>query len=470
MSGSGIFGAGLSALWQRLSLATQFAIAGSLVLTLATVGIGAWVTGRIEHSVVRNSANASALYMDSFISPLSQNLATETELSPGAQRALDEIFTNTPLGERIISFKIWDLNGKVLDARDPELVGLTFPIGPNLRAAMDGGIGVTFGKVDDPESAAEAALGLPLLEIYSPIRQDWSGKVIAVAEFYEVNAQLQSDLIAARQAAWLNVSGIVIGLGSALYFIVLGGSRLIDTQRRSLDARVVELGILSAHNTELRLRVQGAAARAAAQTEQSMRRIGADLHDGPAQYLAYAALRLDALRDKVPDPAALAEVEAVSGAVTHAMTELRALSRGLSLPDIAGRSLKEIVQRAADAHVTRAGSPVAVMLDCDPEPEVPLAARICLFRFVQEGLNNASHHGGGAGMGVSLIHRHGTLTLTVRDHGPGYALQPTLQDGRGMGLSGLRDRVESLGGSFVARTHPGGGAELTMTLDTGATD
>ena len=81
-------GTNLASRWQRLSLANQFAVAGSVVLALATLGIGWWVTGQIEASVVRNSANASALYMDSFISPLSQNLATETELSPGAHRAL----------------------------------------------------------------------------------------------------------------------------------------------------------------------------------------------------------------------------------------------------------------------------------------------------------------------------------------------------------------------------------------------
>ena len=452
--------------WQRLSLASQFAVAGSLVLALATLGIGWWVTGRIEASVLRNTANASAIYMDSFISPLSQNLATEGELSAGAHRALAEIFTNTPLGDRIVSFKIWDLNGKVLDARDPAIVGQSFPIGDDLQSAMDGQIHASFSPLVDTENAAESALGIPLLEIYSPIRQDWSGKVIAVAEFYEHNEQLSDDLIAARWGAWATVSAVVLGLGSVLYFIVLGGSRLIDTQRRALDARLSELRELSVHNTDLRLRVQGAAARAAAQTDQSMRRIGADLHDGPAQYLAYAALRLDALRDRVSDPAALTEVDSVAGAVTQAMTEVRALSRGLSLPEIADRSLKDIVQRAADAHAVRHGTAVAVDLDCTPEPVVPLAARICLFRFVQEGLTNATRHGDAARLEVSLTQTGAMLTLIVRDHGPGLGPQADLNDG--LGLPGLRDRVESLGGVFTARTHPKGGTELRMTLEAGA--
>ena len=451
-----------------MSLATQFAVAGSCVLAAATLAIGWSVTGRIEASVVRNTANATAIYMDSFISPLSQSLATGSKLSPGAERALDEIFANTPLGDRIISFKIWDQTGRVVEAMDAAIVGQTFPVGDNLQAALDGSISASLIAPGDPENAAELATGLPLLEIYSPIREDWSGRVIAVAEFYEVNSQLRDDLIAARWSAWGTVSGVVLGLGSLLYLIVLAGSRLIDSQRRALDARLSELAVLSAHNTDLRLRVQGAAARAAAQTEQSMRRIGADLHDGPAQYLAYAALRLDTLRDKIADPAALTEVDAVAGAVTHAMTEVRTLSRGLSLPDIADRSLHDIVRRAAEAHTLRTGSPVAVTLNCEPEPHVPLAARICLFRFVQEGLNNATRHGGGAEMAVSLIRTKSrtvdTLSLTVRDHGPG--LKPGTD---GLGLTGLRDRVETLGGTFTARTHPQGGTELQMILETGGT-
>lgn len=466
MSSSGQLATLIDSRWQRLSLANRFALAGSVVLSLATVGIGWWVTGQIEASVVRSTANASAIYMDSFISPLSQNLATEAELSPGAQRAVDEIFNNTPLGDRIVSFKIWSLTGTVLVARDPAIVGQSFPIGDDLQGAIDGQISASFDPADDPENAAETALGIPLLEIYSPIRQDWSGKVIAVAEFYERNDQLRNDLNAARWGSWTTVGGIVLALGSILYLIVLGGSRLIDSQRRALDARLSELRELSVHNTDLRLRVQGAAARAAAQTDQSMRRIGADLHDGPAQYLAYAALRLDALRDRVSDPAALTEVDSVAGAVTQAMTEVRALSRGLSLPEIADRSLKDIVQRAADAHAVRHGEAVTVHLDCTPEPQVPLAARICMFRFVQEGLTNASRHGAGLGMAVSLIHIPGLLTLIVRDHGPGLGSDDPPHDG--LGLPGLSDRVESLGGVFTARTHPAGGTELKMTLETGA--
>ena len=65
------------------------------------------------------------------------------------------------------------------------------------------------------------------------------------------------------------------------------------SRRRSAESRDI-----AAQNVELRRRAVGASARATAQAERSLRRVSADLHDGPAQYVALAAMRLDSL---VPD-------------------------------------------------------------------------------------------------------------------------------------------------------------------------
>ena len=455
-------------LWQRMSLATRYACASGLVLTLAAAIIGSLVTARIEDAVLRNSANATAIYMESLISPISQQFRDSDTLSPGAQRALEELFQNTSLGETVVSYKFWRRDGLLIEASNRDLVGQTFEVTENLRRAWDGEVRADFEDLSNAEDIAEGALGVPLLEVYSPIREVWSGEVIAVAEFYVVNYELRDDLIAARRGAWGAVFAIMLGLGSILYAIVLGGSRLIESQRRDLAARMSDLRELSQHNTDLRLRVQGAAARAAAQTEQTIRRIGADLHDGPAQYLAYAALRLDNLRDKLAPGAAISELDTVATAVNDAMTELRALSRGLSLPDIAGRPVSAIVQSVAEAHNVRSGHAVTLDLRCDTDPDLSPAARICVFRFMQEGLTNASRHADGTGISVTLTCVPGELRLCLRDCGPGLPAPPEpAADGHGLGLAGLRDRVESLGGTFSARTHPEGGTELSMTLETG---
>ena len=155
----------LSQHWRRMSLASQFAAAGGVVLIIAALVVGAIVARRIEESVVRNTASATALYMESFVSPLSQQLADSDQLSVNAKRALNEIFNDTPLGERVVSYKIWKQGGRIVEASDPALVGQVFPVNPSLRAAWDGQVRAEFDDVEDAESAAERRLAVPLLEL-----------------------------------------------------------------------------------------------------------------------------------------------------------------------------------------------------------------------------------------------------------------------------------------------------------------
>ena len=68
-------------LWRRLSLAERFALTGGVVMLLGMAVIGSWVASRIEEGVTRNTANATALYVESVIAPLSQELTRSDGLS-----------------------------------------------------------------------------------------------------------------------------------------------------------------------------------------------------------------------------------------------------------------------------------------------------------------------------------------------------------------------------------------------------
>ena len=74
--------------WSNLSLARQFGLAGGVIMLLAMLGVGSWVSTRIERVVVSNTANATALYMESFIAPLTQNLTTDERLTEEARAAI----------------------------------------------------------------------------------------------------------------------------------------------------------------------------------------------------------------------------------------------------------------------------------------------------------------------------------------------------------------------------------------------
>jgi signal transduction histidine kinase len=446
--------------WSELSLASQFALAGGIVMAVAAVAGGFFVSSRIEETIVRNTANSTALYMESFVAPLKQDLATTADLSDASHAEIRRLLDETALGQRVVSFKIWGEGGLLIEGPDAGLVGTRFDPTDNLQQAWKGEVRADFNDTGDAEDLEEHALGLPLLEIYAPIREAKSGRVIAVAEFYEVASQLQLDLVRARRLAWGTVGAALLLIGGSLFAIVLRGSRTIDRQLAALKEMVDR-------NRALRLRVQGAAARFSAVNDQSLRRIGADLHDGPAQLMAFAALRLDGLRRDVVGAKAQAEVDEVARAVKDSILEIRNISRGLSLPDIELRPLDDILQGVAEAHSVRTGAPVRV--DCPPTglPEVPIAVKICCFRFVQEGLNNSWRHAMGKDQEVQLRIKDNLLRLCVLDRGPGFANLPIYISGElnGLGLAGLTDRVESLGGHVEAGNRNDGGASLCMELD-----
>ena len=98
------------------------------------------------------------------------------------------------------------------------------------------------------------------------------------------------------------------------------------------------------------------------------------------------------------------------------------------------------------------------------------AARIHLFRIVQEGLTNIMRHAGARRARVGLnriVDREGTeqVLLEVSDDGHGF---DTRQPRRGFGLLGVRERVASLGGEFELHTHPGAGVRLRIVVPCGA--
>ena len=113
------------------------------------------------------------------------------------------------LGDRLASFKIWRRDGRVLYALDRTMIGRKFPPTDALRDAWNGTVVAELDELADEESANERAEDVPLLEIYSPIREPWSGEVVAVAEFYEIATEIKADLcggaarkLAARRGRW----------------------------------------------------------------------------------------------------------------------------------------------------------------------------------------------------------------------------------------------------------------------------
>ncbi|TPJ32544.1 sensor histidine kinase [Mesorhizobium sp. B2-8-3] len=452
----------LARIWSGLSLAWQFVIAGGIGLLAVMLVVGLWVTSQIREGVMHNSATTTALYVDSVIAPLLPDLRRSRELDDSVKRALDETLGQGALGKRLVSFKLWRRDGMVLYSDDSALIGRTFPPNANLKSAFAGNVVAEYNNLsDDPESGDEKAVNAPLFEIYNPVREPWSGEVVAVSEFYEVADDFQETLNSALRWTWLVVAAATAAALALLSGIVFRGSRTIVTQQAALEAKVAELQAALAQNSSLRQRVQRASRRATAINERYLRRIGADLHDGPAQLVALAALRMDS--PVLVDPTTSstlreAEIAGIHKTLGEAMREIRGICNGLVLPQIETQAIADILRLAVAEHERRTSTKVLLTL---PErlPELGTSEKISIYRFVQEGLNNAYRHGKGKGQQVRATTKGGKLLVEVLDTGPGF--DPARSEG--LGLAGLRERIESIGGQFETLTGPGG-TRLVITL------
>ncbi|MBI4083911.1 MAG: sensor histidine kinase [Candidatus Lambdaproteobacteria bacterium] len=453
----------------RFTLARQFLLVSFLILLVGMVVIGLWVGRQIETGVINRTAGVTALYVDSFIAPYVQGLG-DGGLSDGHLRALDSLLSDTPLGQRIVAFKIWNPDGRVLYSNNPSLIGRKFPVLANLAAAFAGDVRAKISTLDEPENEYERQRWSRLIETYAPVRTGQMGSIVAVAEFYQTTDELQHEVRAAQWRSWL----VVVVATLAMYLLLAGlvgrASRTISAQQVELRGKVGQLQALLAQNQHLHTRVRRAAARATALNERFLRRISADLHDGPAQDVSLALLRLDALTTDSRSPGQEAgNGEAVSkdfktlhSALQSALNELQAIAAGLRLPELEHLSPAATAYRAMHDYERKTGHAVVLALQ-DLPGSAPLPVKITLYRVLQESLANGFRHAAGSGQRVEIAHIAGQLAIQVSDDGPGF--DPRAISGEThLGLTAMRERVEILGGTFSIDSETGRGTAVRACL------
>ena len=168
----------LSNLWLQLSLAHQYMVASLVVLVCCMLGLGWWVSQRIQAGVIQETATTTALYMNSLVAPLIQNLANEDQLRPEDIASLDSLVSKTPLGRQVVSFKIWTRDGRIVYFTNHALIGKTYPMSPEGIRAWRGTVISHISNLENPEHADERRSYQRLLETYSPVLRGDSSEII----------------------------------------------------------------------------------------------------------------------------------------------------------------------------------------------------------------------------------------------------------------------------------------------------
>jgi signal transduction histidine kinase len=435
-----------------MSLARRYLIANLAVVLAASVAVASWVGVQIETSVLERTASVTALYIDSFVEPQIATLATNETLPAANVDALDELLASTELGSRVVSFRIWRPDGRIVYSPNRALIGQQFEAEGGLARALEGEVSAEISDLAGPENSYERERWSRLVETYVPVRVRGGATILAVTEFYQLPDDIDAEVARARVASWIVVAAAAVLSYLLLAGLVKQGSDTIDRQQRALRDRVAELSRLLEQNETLHGRLRRAADRTTALNEAGLRRIGSDLHDGPAQTLALALLRIDELEDG----------DVVSDAVSSALGDLRLIAAGLRSPSFEAMTVAQVVERGVREHERRTGQSVALRVTETPGAE-PVVVKIGLYRVLQEALSNAARHAAGAVIEVELTSTADEVRLEVRDAGPGFDPETIRADA--LGLAGMRERAELLGGTFSIGPRDGGsGTRVCLAL------
>jgi signal transduction histidine kinase len=244
--------------------------------------------------------------------------------------------------------------------------------------------------------------------------------------------------------------------------VVWGSISVASTEQRSFptDAeerltRFTDLIATAVQNAAMRDQLAASRARVITAADESRRRIERDLHDGAQQRLVTLAVALLRAEAKVPvgSDELRAEVSHVVEGLKTAVDELRELSQGIHPAELTegglSPALKALGRRSA----------VRVELDVPFEDRLPDHVEVAAYYTVSEALTNVSKHAGATRVWVSLRVEDNVLLLSIRDDGVGGA-----DPNRGSGLTGLRDRIEALGGRIQIESPSGSGTLIEVEI------
>jgi signal transduction histidine kinase len=250
--------------------------------------------------------------------------------------------------------------------------------------------------------------------------------------------------------------GLTIGLGLLLAAFTI---RQIFSLEGEMAARYDEI-------SNAREALQELSARLLAAQEDERRAIARELHDEVGQSLtgvlvelANLSMLLRAQKTEALEPKAT-EIKKL---VEDSIVVVRNMALLLRPPMLDDLGLLPALQWQAREITRRSGVRVKIAAEGLPE-SLPDNLKTCIYRIVQEALHNVTRHAEAQNSRVSVQLEHGHIYLSIQDDGKGFSSKGE----RGMGLLGIEERVNRLGGSFAVESEPGAGAILRVILPVAA--
>lgn len=410
-------------------------------LSLLGLGIGwAWLFQRTsQSSAVDDAGRYGALSGRAALAPFITD-----DLLTGSKDAIDRVAI---AGRALIEdggathVKIWSVQGRILWADEPQLIGRTFAFeGDELKLLHGEGVLANLSKLDGAENQFEIEAGeKSLLQVYFGWKTV-TGTPMVVETYYP--SRLVDDRASEQRRSFLP--------------LLLGGlGLLIVAQLPLARALTHRLKRLQAEREDLLERVIDS-------SDLERRRIAAEVHDGAVQELIGITFSLSAAADEAPAPMN-ERLGGLAVATRHTVRSLRSLLSSIYPVEVPESGWAAGLDEIISALRTRG---VAVCVDV-PEVRLSPANELLLLRVAREALRNIDAHAHASHVDITMTKNGTAVKLLIADNGIGFDREMAISQRQvgHLGLQLLRDLSADMGAVLTVDSTPGSGTKLHLRLE-----
>jgi len=227
------------------------------------------------------------------------------------------------------------------------------------------------------------------------------------------------------------------------------------------------LGDLGAALDEARIyhgQIQEMSSRILTAQEDERKRIARELHDDTAQVITSILVRLRLLERSTEDAAVLKNVEELRELTSGALDSVRRMAMDLRPASLDDLGLLPAIHSYVEQFSH--GTSITVWIEAEGlQRRLPRDVELVLYRVFQEALTNVSKHASATTALVQIKRNGNEVTLVIEDDGNGFDPgQPSLTEGSGLGLFGMRERLTLVGGVAEVASEKGKGTRISARV------
>lgn len=201
--------------------------------------------------------------------------------------------------------------------------------------------------------------------------------------------------------------------------------------------------------------------------EDERKRMARELHDEAAQSIVVIQRDLASLAETLPNGSVASELCRLRDLAGQTLVGIRRFSRDLRPPTLDELGLPPALEQLLGEFGEREGAQVELHVNGSVR-RAPIDIELAVFRIVQAALHNVERHAGATHVVVELTFEDGSIRLTVADDGRGFVPPEHFGDlaqlGK-LGLLGMFERAELIGGTLTIDSAPGEGTRIHLTID-----